>query len=155
MPFRTTGLSPEPFRALFGLPEAELAARHIRRVLVDRAPAYPDRIELRDAEPGETVLLLNHVSLPEATPYRATHAIYVREGAQATHDAVGGLPAMLRRRLLSLRGFDAAHMMVEAEVAEGEAAAPVIERLLGNPRVAYLHAHFAKAGCFAARITRA
>ena len=39
-------------------------------------------------------------------------------------------------------------------LAEGEALAPAIERLLADPRVAYLHAHYARRGCYAARIER-
>jgi hypothetical protein len=31
----------------------------------------------------------------------------------------------------------------------------VIEKLLANPRAAYLHVHFAAPGCYAARIERA
>ena len=60
MSFRITGLSPEPFRHLFGLPDGELARHGARRIAVDRAPGYPERIEMRDAEPGESVLLVNY-----------------------------------------------------------------------------------------------
>lgn len=45
-------------------------------------------------------------------------------------------------------------MMLEAEVAPGDALEPVIERLLAIPGVAYLHAHNAAMGCYAARIDR-
>jgi hypothetical protein len=38
---------------------------------------------------------------------------------------------------------------------EGGAAESLIERLLSNPQTAYVHAHYAKYGCFAARIDRA
>jgi len=61
----------------------------------------------------------------------------------------------LRRRLLSLRGFDLAGMLLDAEVVEGGVAAPMIDRMLANPAVAYLHAHYARPGCYAARIDRA
>ena len=57
-------------------------------------------------------------------------------------------------RLLSLRAFDNDHMMVDADVVDGAEAEPVIERLLANARTAYVHAHYAKAGCYAARIER-
>jgi hypothetical protein len=46
-------------------------------------------------------------------------------------------------------------MLRDADVVEGAAAAPVIARMLANPGVAYLHAHYAKPGCYAARIDRA
>jgi hypothetical protein len=46
-------------------------------------------------------------------------------------------------------------MMFDAEVAAGSELEPAIERLLAIPGVAYLHAHNAGMGCYAARIDRA
>lgn len=155
MSFRITGLSPEPFRHLFGLPDAELQRHGARRCLVDRPMGFPDRIELRDCTPGETVLLLNYIHQPADTPYRASHAIFVREGASAAYDAVDAIPPPLQRRLISLRAFDAAHDMVDADVVDGAVLGPLIDRFLADPRVGYLHAHYAKRGCFAARVERA
>ena len=155
MAFRITGLSPEPFRHLFGLPDEELAKRGVRRVRVDANPGYPDRIEMRDAEPGETVLLLNHVCQPADTPYRASHAIFVREGAAQAYDAVDEIPAVMRNRLLSLRAFDAEGMMCDADVVEGQAIVPLIERLFADPAVSYIHVHNARPGCYSGRIDRA
>ena len=102
MAFRITGLSPEPFRRLFGLPDDELARLGVKRYVADKPQAFPCRVEMRDAEPGETVLLLNHVCQPADTPYRASHAIFVREGAAAAYDQVDEVPAVMRARLLSL-----------------------------------------------------
>jgi hypothetical protein len=154
MSFRIRGLDPAPFRPLFQLSDAELAQRGARRVRVTEPHSAPDRIELRDAEPGETVLLLNHVYLDAPSPYRGTHAIYVREGAERAFDAVDHIPDALRRRLISLRAFDADGMMVDADVVEGRELEPLIERLLSLPGVAFLHAHHARRGCYAARIER-
>jgi hypothetical protein len=154
MALRILGLAPVPFLHLYGLPDAELATRGVIRQRVEEPHSAPDRIELRDAEPGETVLLLNHEYLAVDSPYRGRHAIYVREGATERFDAVGVVPDALRRRLLSLRAFDEAGMMVDAEVVEGTALEALAERLLADPRVAYLHAHHARRGCYAARIER-
>lgn len=155
MDFRITGLLADTFRPLFGLPEDELARHDARRYTANVKPGFPDRVELRDAEPGETLILVNHVHLPEDTPYRASHAVFVLENAGERFDRVNELPPALRVRLLSLRAFDADHMMVDADVVHGREAEPVIERLLAQPRTAYLHAHYAKPGCYAARIERA
>ena len=154
MSFRITGLSPEPFRHLFGLPDAELCRLGARRYVVDAKPGFPDRIEVRDAEPGETVLLVNHTHQPADNPYRASHAICVREGATAPYDAVDEVPEVMRRRLLSLRAFDCDDLMIDADVVDGAEAERLIDRLFGDPRVAYIQAHYAKRGCFAARIDR-
>lgn len=155
MSFRITGLSPEPFRPLFGLADEALARHGARRVVADAQPGYPDRITLADAAPGERLLLVNYLHQPADTPYRASHAIYVREAGGTAYDAIDEIPPALRGRVLSIRAFDADHLMIDADLAEGRAAAAVIERLLADPAVAYLQAHFAKRGCYAARIERA
>ncbi|WP_349740733.1 DUF1203 domain-containing protein [Roseateles cavernae] len=153
--YRITGLSPEPFRPLFGLSDAELAERHIVRRRVEAGQTLPDRIELRPARPGESCLLLNHVHLDVDSPYRASHAIFVREGAEAAFEAVDKLPEMLRYSLLSLRAFDAQGLIVDAGVVEGRMAESLIGHLLGQPRTAFIHAHYAGHGCYVARIERA
>lgn len=155
MSFRIRGLDPAPFQPLFGLPDDALAARQVLRVRVEESHSAPDRIELRDAEPGETVLLLNHTYLDVATPYRGSHAVFVREGAQAAFDAVDTVPDAIRRRLISLRAFDAQGMMVDADVVDGAQIEGLIERFFRQPQVAFLQAHHARRGCYAARIERA
>jgi hypothetical protein len=155
MSFRITGLDPAPFRHLFGLSDEELAARGAKRCVADQKPGFPDRVELRDAEPGESVLLINHTHQPADTPYRASHAIFVREGAERAYSAVDVVPEPLRGRPISLRAFDGDHMMVDADLVDGRELESLIKRLLADPKVSYLHAHYARRGCFAARIERA
>ena len=154
MSFRITGLSPEPFRHLYGLPEQELARHGARRTIVDQSPGYPDRIEIRDAEPGESVLLVNYTHQPADTPFRSSYAIYVREGAETAYDAVDEIPEAMRRRMISLRAFDDEGMLIDAELRQGAELKGLIDLMLANARVAYLHAHYAKPGCYAARIDR-
>ncbi|MGI8840099.1 MAG: DUF1203 domain-containing protein [Caulobacteraceae bacterium] len=155
MSFRITGLPAEPFQHLFGLSDADLTAHGAKRYVADAKPGFPDRIEVRDAEPGESVLLVGHVHQPANTPYHASHAVFVREGASRAYDRVDEIPDALRARVLSLRAFDMAHMMVDADLVDGDALEGGIKRLLANPEVAYVHAHYAKRGCYAARIERA
>jgi len=154
MSFRITGLSPDPFRHLFDLTDDELAKLGAKRYVADAKPGYPDRVELRDAEPGETLILLNYVHQPANTAYRASHAIFVREGAEAAYDRINEIPDVMRTRKISLRAFDANHLMVDAELADGSEIEEVIGRLFADPRIAYIQAHYAKRGCYAARIER-
>ncbi len=154
MHFEISGLDPAPFAPLYGLPDAELAAHGVLRRLVDSEPGYPDRVTLRDAPRGATVLLLNHTHLPQDSPYRASHAIYVLEGARQACVLRDEIPPCLRPRMLSLRAFDADHLMVQAELAAGDAVKAPLRALLALPEVAYVHLHYAKAGCFAARAQR-
>lgn len=154
MTFRISGLSPEPFQGLFGLPDQALAALGVKRYQADSNPGFPDRIELKDAEIGQSVLLLNHVCQPADTPYRASHAIYVREGATQVYDAVGQVPEAMRIRLLSLRAYADSGMMIDADVVAGTEIEAVIARMFADLQVSYIHVHHAKRGCYAARIDR-
>jgi hypothetical protein len=153
MSFRIEGLDPSLYAHLHGLSEAELRAVGVVRRVVDGS-GFPDRVTLDDAPLGSTVLLLNHVHQPADTPYRASHAIYVAEGARERYDGVDAVPPALRKRLLSLRAFDAEGMLVDAAVVAGAKLEPEVERMFERAEVAYLHAHFAAHGCFAARIDR-
>jgi hypothetical protein len=155
MSFRITGLSPDRFRHLFGLPDEELARHDAVRVVADSRPGFPDRIALRDAEIGERLLLLNYVHQPANNPYRASHAIFVLEGAEEAYSRVGEIPEAMRSRYISLRAFDERDLMIDADLAQGAELEVPIERLLADSRVAYLQAHYAKRGCYAARIERA
>jgi hypothetical protein len=154
MDFRITGLAPAPFSFLFGLDDAALASHGAKRYIADKPHGFPDRIELRDAAVGESLILLNYVHQPADTPYRASHAIFVREGASAAYDAIGQIPACLLSRCISLRAFDDAHMMVDGAAVDGSELEQVIVRMLSDERVAYLQAHYASRGCYAARIER-
>lgn len=156
MTFVITGLPIERFKPLFGLPEAALAERGILRRTADADQGFPCRLSVADARTGDTLLLLNYEHQPAKTPFRASHAIFVNESATETARYVDEIaPALAARPHISLRAFDDAGMMIDAEVAPGSDLKPAIERLLGLPEVAYLHAHYAGMGCYAARIDRA
>jgi hypothetical protein len=155
MAFRIKGLSAAPFRHLYGLDADILAKSGVSRYVVDKKPGFPDRITMRDAEIGETALLLNHITHDVVTPYRTAYAIFVREGAEETFDALDEVPPAMRSRLLSLRGFDASGMLIDADVVDGREVEGLISRLFANTRVAYIHAHNAKHGCYSGLIERA
>jgi hypothetical protein len=46
-------------------------------------------------------------------------------------------------------------MMVGCELIEREKLESTIARFFADPRPAYLHVHYAAAGCYAARVERA
>jgi hypothetical protein len=155
MSFHITGLPLSDFAPLFALANEQLARHAAIRMIADHKPGFPCRVSLRDAEPRESVILLNYEHLPVATPYRSSHAIYVREQAEQARLEAGEVPELLRTRLLSLRAFDRHGMMRAADVAQGSVVETVIEQLLAAAEVEYLHIHNAKAGCYAARVDRA
>ena len=155
MSYRITGLDPTPFSHLWDATNKELEAAGIIRMQANASPGYPDRITLDDAAVGDAVLLLNHVSQAADTPYRATHAIFVREGADTAFDEIDALPPAMARRPQSLRAFGADGMMRTADIAEGRGVEALIARMFDDPMVDEIHAHNARQGCFMARITRA
>jgi hypothetical protein len=108
-----------------------------------------------DAEVGETVILLNYAHQPAKSPYRATHAIFVRQNAEQAEIAVNTVPEVIRSRLISVRLFDVNHMMVDADVVPGDTVSAVISTAFDRPEIAYIHLHNAKPGCFAALALRA
>ena len=152
MTFQISALPADPFASLFALSDAELAARGARRRVVDESPGFPCRVSLCDAAVGETVILTHFEHHAVASPFRASHAIYVRQGAEQATPEPNEVPVMLRHRLLSLRAFDIDGMLVAADVVDGRELEPVLERLLAD--AAYVHVHFAKPGCYAARVDR-
>ncbi|MBH9537274.1 DUF1203 domain-containing protein [Novosphingopyxis sp. YJ-S2-01] len=154
MTYCIRGLDPAPFKSLYGLSDTELANLGARRVVADSSPGVPDRIELRDLDVGETAILLNYEHQLADSPYRSRYAIFVREGADTRAQFRDEVPAVMRQRMVALRAFDADGNIVDAELAEGDAIEPAIKRLLGSGAADYLHVHYAKYGCFAARVDR-
>ena len=153
MTYRITGIDPAPYRHLFGRSDEELAAAGVVRMTVTD-PTFPCRVSLTDRKIGEKVLLVNHVSHDVANPYRASHAIFVTEGADEPAEYVGKVPPVFRTRVLSLRGFDANGMMADAILTQPGEADAGIRKLFENPEIATIHAHNATRGCFAAKIER-
>jgi hypothetical protein len=152
MSFRIQGLPAERFSHLFTMSDSELAAAGaVRRVADDGSPC---RVSLTDATPGEEVILVNYEHHPVDSPYRMRFAIFVRAG-ETTFDQVDTVPEQLRGRVLAVRAFDTAGMMVAFELTKGETVERAIERLLADDRAAYLHIHFAAPGCYAAKVVRA
>lgn len=153
--FQFIALPSEPFASLFSQSDTELQAVGARRMAVDEKPGFPCRVSLADAEIGETVLLVSFTHHDVSSPYRASGPIFVRQNARTASPAVDEIPAMFKHRLLSIRGYDAAAMMVGAEVVNGSELEDTIRRLFANESVSYLHIHNARPGCYNCRVVRA
>jgi len=149
MAYHISGLDPAAFADA-----ADLIAAGAIRVTADQPDAYPCRITLEDAQPGESLLLLNHVSADVATPFRASHAIFIREQASAAPRHVDAVPTVVARRTTSLRGFDAAGMIRDAILAPPGEADAGIRRLLEKEEIVHVDIHTATWGCFLARAER-
>ena len=154
MEFQISALDLDQFSHLFGQSVNALANQGVQRMVVDSNPGYPCRVSLRDAEVGETVLLLNYEHQPMPTPYRSSHAIFVREHAKQAMLEKNEVPQTFRHRLLSLRAFDVSGMMVDADIIHGDCLESLIKRMLANESAEYLHIHNARRGCYAALARR-
>lgn len=153
MSYVVRGIDPAPYEHLYGLSDVELSEQGIVRMTVT-TPTFPCRVSLTDREIGEKVLLLNHVSHDVANPYRATHAIFVTEGADEPAEFVDEVPPVFKARILSMRGFDKDGMMVDAILTQPGEADAGIRKLFDNPAIETIHAHNATRGCFSAKIER-
>lgn len=147
------GLALRPLPA--PLPDLEPLPPTARSVVVDEEHSFPCRRCLRDAQPGERVLLLSYDPFaPDAvSPYRQPGPIYVHE-ALCSHEPSDELPDQLTRRVLSVRSFAGDHLMLGGTVVPGSELEETAERLLADDAVSYLHVHNAGPGCFAVRIDR-
>lgn len=153
--FQIIALPYEAFAPLFARSNEQLQALGARRMVVGQKPGYPCRVSLMDAGIGETVLLLQFNHHDVDSPYHGSGPIFVRKNAQMATPAVNEIPAMFNHRLLSVRGYDGAGMMLQAEVVQGSDLVDAIGRVFDNSLVSYLHIHNAAPGCFNCKVVRA
>ncbi|MEH6418669.1 DUF1203 domain-containing protein [Pseudomonas sp. CGJS7] len=153
--YRIDGLAPDAFAPLFALDDHQLRAHGMRRVVADNPTGYPCRVSLSEAEPGETLMLLTYEHHACDGPYRASGPIYVRENAARAAHLDNQLPAMLRTRHLSLRAYDSDGWMLAARALDGSEADAALAELFADARVAQIHAHNARYGCFLCSVARA
>jgi hypothetical protein len=155
MDFQISALNIDDFSHLFGQDHETLSKLGVQRIVADSNTGFPCRVSLQDAEVGENLLLMNYEHQPMPTPFRSSHAIYVREGSIPARPEKNEVAEMFRHRFLSVRAFDAAGMIIDADVIDGVSLEPLIERMFANESVDYLHVHNAKLGCYVALVERA
>jgi hypothetical protein len=154
MVYRIEGIDARACRHLLGLDDETLALHNARRVVADSKPGFPCRVTLEDAEPGESLILMNYVSHDVPTPFRSAYAIYVRESAGRSACYIDEPPPVFSGRTLGLRGFDGHGILRGASLALPGEADGQIRALFERPEIETIHAHNAAAGCFAAKIVR-
>jgi len=150
--FQIQPLPAAEFAHLNAMSEEELARNNIQVHVSDGA--FPCRVSLTDVAAGTKVYLLNFEHQPGESPYRSRHAIFVSAGAEESHPAADTVPDMLTSRLLSVRAFNRSHEMIDADVIDGKDVSALISAYFDNPEASYIHLHFARRGCFAAKVTR-
>jgi Protein of unknown function (DUF1203) len=155
MSFQLVGVPFETFSPLFLLCDQDLAALDAQRIIATENPGFPCRVSLEDAEIGEELLLLPFEHQPARSPYRASGPIFVRKAARQRSLAPGQLTDYVLLRLLSVRGYDSADLMIDQAICEGKSVEAAILRMFDNLQVTYIHLHNAMRGCFSCRVNRA
>ena len=154
MTYVIKGLSPEMFDQYRGLDDTALASLSARRVTATSKPGFPCRVSLADAEEGEKLILLHHVSHDVSNPYRSAYAIYVREAVVEAASYRDTLPPVFSNRPLAMRAFSIEGMLTTARLAlPGQAEVAILD-LLADEAIDYVDVHNAAHGCFAARVER-
>ena len=154
MAYRIRSLDRGLFEELFALDDTGLAAHRAERVIASSDWGYPCRISLEDAKQGERLLLVHHVHNDVETPYRSAFAVFVREDADHPAEFLDSCPPVFAGRPISLRGFSAGGKLTNARLAAGDEADDAIRAMFADRAIAYINAHNAAHGCFAARIER-
>ena len=152
--FQIKALGMQPFSSFMAMSDEALAAAGAKWITVDSKPGYPCRVSLLEAEVGERILLVPFAYHDVPSPYQASGPIFVRELAVFAQPDVNEIPEVLQHRLLSVRAYDAQHMMVGAQVTQGESLVSVLEQHFDNDDVAYIHIHNANPGCYACSVER-
>jgi len=108
----------------------------------------PLRCCLREAEPGERVVLLAYRPATVAGPYAEVGPVFVHAQACPGYADEDRYPEGFRARNQLLRAYDARGRQVENVIVDGPVAERGIADLLGRPGVAYLHSRNVLAGCY-------
>lgn len=153
MTYRICGLDPEQFSHTFAFARAGMADGLNRHEIAGKG-RYPCRVSLEDAHEGEELLLTHFTNHSVDTPYRNAFAIYVRADAERAAEYIDEVPPILRARPIALRGYDEEGNLHQAALSLADDVDKVTRALLEDPKVAYIDAHNAMHGCFAARINR-
>lgn len=155
MTFRIEALDRTQFENLLNSETPQSVSADARWIEVDVENGYPCRVSLQDAKVGERVLAVSHPHQESNTPYAASGPIFIREHSQTAQPKKGEIPAMLRHRMLSLRGYNEEGFMLCAQVTAGTELESVIAEQFQNTEVQYLHIHNALPGCFDCTVRRA
>ena len=148
------GIDHRPFLHLFEKSDTALAALGIQRRWAGAHGGHPCRVGLSDPPPGSELLLLSHVHLPLHSPYHASGPIFVQRGATRCVMPPGEVPPYVQRQMISLRAYDHAALMREAQIAAGSEVGAQLDRLFADPAVAFVQLHNAAHGCFSCQADR-
>ncbi|MFL5363158.1 MAG: DUF1203 domain-containing protein, partial [Myxococcales bacterium] len=114
----------------------------------------PLRCCLRDARPGETIILFGYEPPIGKSPYREIGAVFAHADRCEGKPASAEYPSDWRKKPQVLRSYDRRGWIRDAVVHQGSNAEAEIARLLADPETVQLHSRNVAYGCFMFVVTR-
>jgi hypothetical protein len=114
----------------------------------------PLRCCLRNAQPGEAILLFGYEPLLPASPYREVGAVFAHAHRCAGPIDAGRYPSEWRSRPQVLRAYDQRGWICDAQVHDGTDPESAITSMLQNDAVVQIHSRNVAYGCYMFRICR-
>src|SRR5262245_58164463 len=115
---------------------------------LDATGGEPLRCCLRDARPGEALILFGYEPPIGNSPYREIGAVFAHAELCQGPDARGGYPEAWRGKKQVLRSYDRRGWIRDAVVHDGSQPEAEIARLFAHPEVIQLHSRNVAYGCF-------
>ena len=114
----------------------------------------PLRCCLRNARPGESLILFGYEPPIGTSPYREVGAVFACAKPCDGPSAEADYPSDWRGKPQVLRSYDRRGWIHEAVMHDGKDPETVIARLLGDPEAVQLHSRNVAYGCFMFVVTR-
>lgn len=136
---------------------ARASARNGGSSVIPRRDEEPHQCRhcLTLSAPGEAVLLASYSPFASDQPYAERGPVFVHERECERYALELEYPAQFPKRSAVIRAYDAGDSLLAAEAVGDRRVEAVIEKLLGDPRAAYLHARNLAEGCYMFRVERA
>ena len=116
----------------------------------------PCRLCLRTFRIGEERrILFTFDPFYQLEPLPLPGPVFVHEGECQRYDEHTGFPEEMRSHRLTLNAYATGRRLLAQEYVEDGAVEPVIEQLLTDSRIRYIHVRDTEAGCYDFRIERA
>jgi uncharacterized protein DUF1203 len=115
----------------------------------------PLRCCLRNARPGEALILFGHEPPIGASPYREVGAVFACAEPCPGFADPSSYPAAWHGKPQVVRSYDQRGWIHEALVHDGQDPEAAIARLLADPEAVQVHSRNVAYGCFMFRVTRA
>lgn len=129
----------------------------VARVIADAKPGYPCRVCLKDAEPGEALLLFTHTPFERDGPYVESGPVLAHaDGCAPAGLSPGEIPEVtVARAHCVVRAYDQRGWIHDGRLTETAAVADVLRAFFADAAVAYAHVRNVGYGCFAYEVRRA